>query len=282
MATKTPDNGRRVSKSFTTGPTTPCPFPTVTAAIRHATRNYPASVAAIDLSQADNRREIQYWELENRAQWLAHRLRTAGVEPGHRVPLVVKRSIEMLVGIYAVLLCGAQYVPLDGGVVAQTALETVIFQSGGRLVVCTNSTRKRLQKTDSDIVRGCHLLCIEDEAQTEGGEAVDSIDLATPESGCYVIYTSGSWKAHRRVSGCHQQANLNTGTTGTPKGVDVTHSNVANLLCLSPGGLGIRPSIKVGQVLNISFDMGKQSSCHRLPRKLIQLIKQCKQRPGKS
>ena len=188
-------------KSFTTGPITPCPFPTVTAAIRHATRNYPASVAAIDLSQADDRREIQYWELETRAQWLAHRLRAAGVEPGHRVPLVVKRSIEMLVGIYAVLLCGAQYVPLDGGVVAQAALETVISQSGGGLVVCTRSARKRLQKTDSDTVRGCRLLCIEDEAQSEGQEAVDSINLATPESGCYVIYTSGSWKACRRVCG---------------------------------------------------------------------------------
>lgn len=47
------------------------------------------------------------------------------------------------------------------------------------------------------------------------------------------------------------------GTTGKPKGVDVTHENVANLVCLSPGGLGIQPGMSVGQVLNISFDMGK-------------------------
>lgn len=207
MATKSPENGLRVPKSFTTGPAAPCPFPTITAAIRHATRNYPASVAAIDLSQADNRREIQYWELETRAQWLARRLQTAGVEPGDRVPLVVKRGIEMLIGIYAVLLCGAQYVPLDGGVVAQTALETVISQSGGGLVVCTKSTRKRLQKTDSDIVRACRLLCIEDETEAEGQDAIDAIDLATPESGCYVIYTSGSWKACRQVSR-HEAGNL--------------------------------------------------------------------------
>lgn len=40
----------------------------------------------------------------------------------------------------------------------------------------------------------------------------------------------------------------------------MTHSNVTNLVCLLPGGLGIRPGVKVGQVLNISFDMGKQSS----------------------
>lgn len=51
---------------------------------------------------------------------------------------------------------------------------------------------------------------------------------------------------------------LATGTTGKPKGVDVTHKNVANLVCLSPGGLGVQPGMCVGQVLNISFDMGKR------------------------
>lgn len=36
----------------------------------------------------------------------------------------------------------------------------------------------------------------------------------------------------------------------------MTHKNVANLVCMSPGNLGIRPGNRVGQVLNISFDMG--------------------------
>lgn len=46
-------------------------------------------------------------------------------------------------------------------------------------------------------------------------------------------------------------------TTGQPKGVDVMHCNVTNLLCQYPGNLGISPGTRVGQVLNISFDMGK-------------------------
>lgn len=36
----------------------------------------------------------------------------------------------------------------------------------------------------------------------------------------------------------------------------MTHKNVANLVCMSPGNLGIQPGNRVGQVLNISFDMG--------------------------
>ncbi|KAK4124369.1 AMP-binding enzyme [Parathielavia appendiculata] len=233
MAEETLDNGRAVPKRFTTGPTVPCPFSTVTAAIRQAASSYPDSVAAIDLSQAV-RREISYVQLEVRARRLAQRLRRAGVGPGDRLPLVVRRGIEMLVGILAILLCGAQYVPLDGGIVTEATMQTVISQSGGRVVVCTASTRSRWQQTDSEIVRDCRYLCVEDGAD-DAEEAVDAIDLATPGSGCYVIYTSG--------------------TTGTPKGVDVTHANVTNLVCSSPGDLGIRPGIRVGQVLNISFDM---------------------------
>lgn len=51
--------------------------------------------------------------------------------------------------------------------------------------------------------------------------------------------------------------NRDTGTTGTPKGVDVCHRNVTNLVCLAPGALEITRGTYVGQVLNISFDMGK-------------------------
>jgi non-ribosomal peptide synthetase component F len=48
-----------------------------------------------------------------------------------------------------------------------------------------------------------------------------------------------------------------SGTTGKPKGVDVTHRNVANLVCQAPGNLDVRPGTCVGSILNISFDMGK-------------------------
>lgn len=46
-----------------------------------------------------------------------------------------------------------------------------------------------------------------------------------------------------------------SGTTGTPNGVAVTHANLCNVVTHGPGALGVRPGMKVSQLLNIAFDM---------------------------
>jgi long-subunit acyl-CoA synthetase (AMP-forming) len=55
----------------------------------------------------------------------------------------------------------------------------------------------------------------------------------------------------------YQRLLNNSSSTGPPKGVDVSHRNVTNLLCNYPGNLNIRRGTKVAQLLSISFDMGK-------------------------
>jgi amino acid adenylation domain-containing protein len=220
-------------------------FPTVTEAILHQVATNPQALAAIDLSTTvgtvDNstatpwRKQITYEDLSARSRRVASELRAMGVQPGTRIPLVVKRSIDMLVGLTAVLACGCQYVPLDGGVVPDSTLKFVVEQAvkgsggAGGVVLVMSSTKHRFQGWES--VRAVSI----DELDYTGPAGDELVSLAEPEHGCYVIYTSG--------------------TTGTPKGVDVTHANVVNLVCQSPGDLGITAGTRVGQVLNISFDM---------------------------
>ncbi|KAJ1327486.1 amino acid adenylation domain-containing protein [Microdochium nivale] len=221
-----------IPESFTQGPAGTPRFPTVTAAFYHQATFYPEGIAALDISQKPPV-EITYGALSLRVIALTRKLRQAGVKPGDRVPLVAKRGIDMLVGIFAVLSAGAQYVPLDGGVVPDSTIRLVIEQSGSSLVLCMSATRRRLAAFESD-----HEILAIDElrsVQQDLDATVIPDDFSTPNSGCYVIYTSG--------------------TTGTPKGVDVTHNNVVNLVCQSPGDLGITRGTKVGQVLNIGFDM---------------------------
>ncbi|KAK2028252.1 AMP-binding enzyme [Colletotrichum zoysiae] len=221
-----------VPPSFTQGARIKSRFPTVTAAFYHHAESHRDVTAARDLS-AQHVRVITYGDLARRANQLSRKLTSLGVRPGDRIPLVVKRGIDMLVGIFAILSCGAQYVPLDGGVVPDSTLRFVLEQAGGKHVLCLKSTKYRFETLGSP----CDILVIDEDLgeSEETSEALPFHDLAKPEHGCYVIYTSG--------------------TTGTPKGVDVTHQNVTNLVCLSPGDLSISAGTRVGQVLNISFDM---------------------------
>ncbi|KAI0129616.1 AMP-binding enzyme [Xylariales sp. AK1849] len=240
-ANESSDGGGSVSLSdplrFSFGSHQPSRFRTITAAFFHHAQIRPHALAARDLSRLPLR-TITYGELASRGRRLAVRLRTLGVRPGDRIPLVAKRSIEMLIGIVAILSCGAQYVPLDGGVVPDSTLRVVLEQSGGTIALCLASTEHRLLGLDG----ACKAVVIdEDDEELRSMEKSypfeeTFVDLAREDLGCYVIYTSG--------------------TTGKPKGVDVTHRNVTNLVCLSPGDLGVKPGVRVGSVLNISFDMG--------------------------
>lgn len=56
---------------------------------------------------------LTYRELNNRANQLAHYLRSLGVKPEVRVGICVERSLEMVIGILAIFKAGVAYVPLD-------------------------------------------------------------------------------------------------------------------------------------------------------------------------
>ena len=177
------------SRQFGHGKVVQSPFPTVTAAFYHYAASCPDNVAVCDLSSSP--RELTYGVLAKRAQGLARQLRHRGVSPGQRIPLVAKRSVEMVVGIWAILSCGAQYVPLDGGVVPDETIRRVLDQAQSDVVLCLSSTKNRITT-----LRLNHLLIVvdEDDSPDSNVDPEDEyMDLATPDGGCYVIYTSGLW-----------------------------------------------------------------------------------------
>ena len=58
-------------------------------------------------------KSLSYWELNARANQLAHFLIQLGIKPDDRVAIAVERSLEMVVGLLAILKAGGAYVPLD-------------------------------------------------------------------------------------------------------------------------------------------------------------------------
>ncbi|KAM5377404.1 hypothetical protein ACJZ2D_004943 [Fusarium nematophilum] len=168
------------------------PFPTVTSAFYHHARTCPDAIAVRDLSGSACPKELTYQELAGRAQHLAAQLIAQGVVPGSRVPLVVKRGLDMVVGIWAVLSCGAQYVPLDGGVVPDETIRQVMEQAAGGVVLCLASTRHHITTRHPAQT----VVVIDEIDMTSYNLDVSNthVDLSTADGGCYVIYTSAAWE----------------------------------------------------------------------------------------
>jgi pristinamycin I synthase-3/4 len=160
----------------------------------HADRSPDAVAIVLDDCQ------ISYGELNGRAARLAARLQALGAAPEARVGLCAARSLDLIVGMLAILKTGAAYVPLDPDY-PDARVTGIVEDAGIRMVVTDRSTAPRLNGLDLCV------LCADDESAR--GEECHGVPVE-PDSAAYVIYTSGS--------------------TGRPKGVVVTHRNVARLL----------------------------------------------------
>ncbi len=56
---------------------------------------------------------LNYEQLNERANQVAHLLRSQGVQPGQIIGIMVERSFAMIIGIFGILKAGAAYLPLS-------------------------------------------------------------------------------------------------------------------------------------------------------------------------
>ncbi|MBI1890864.1 MAG: non-ribosomal peptide synthase/polyketide synthase [Burkholderiales bacterium] len=146
---------------------------------------------------------LSFAELDAKANQLAHRLIENGVGRKMLVGLCVERSIDMVVGMIAVLKAGAAYVPLDP-TYPHDRLNYMLEQSKAAVLI----TRPEL----IPIFAGQDVTSVMiDQADAH---ALDKYPATAPaveaakEDYAYVIYTSGS--------------------TGKPKGVPISHAAICN------------------------------------------------------
>nr|WP_280480151.1 non-ribosomal peptide synthetase [Nocardia cyriacigeorgica] len=167
-----------------------------------------ATVAAAPKSVAlvtDDGTQLTYGELDARVNRLARHLISLGVGPESRVALALRRSIDLVVAMYAVTKSGGAYVPLDPD---QPAERTgYILETAAPVCVLTNDDAE----FDSDVAPVISLdeldLSALSDAPVTDAERVAPL---LPQHTAYVIFTSGS--------------------TGRPKGVAVPHAAIANQL----------------------------------------------------
>ncbi len=157
----------------------------------------PDAVAVVYENQ-----QLTYYELNCRANQLAHYLRSLGVGADVLVGLCVERSLEMIVGLLGILKAGGAYVPLD----PEYPTERLSFMLEDAQVSVLLTQQQLVKK----LPHQARVLCLDTDWEKIALECESNLEnTATPDNLAYVIYTSGS--------------------TGKPKGVLVNHSNVVRL-----------------------------------------------------
>lgn len=172
-------------------------------------------------------RAISYAELNGQANRIAHSLVQNCLAHGARVGLWMRRSPHVIAAILGVLKAGGVYVPLDTTYPASRL--AFMLEDAGVSHVLTD-----LELYDSVPRTGAALLRVEDllaDAQWEGSQNPSLTGQA--DDLAYIMYTSGS--------------------TGQPKGVEITHRGVVRLVC-NTNYLELGPSQTLIQLAPLAFD----------------------------
>ena len=224
-----PADERRLFWRYGFGPAAPLPHTHIHHAFESWAALTPDAVAAEHLGQS-----ITYRQLDRQANRLAVLLTRRGVRPGDKVALFAQRSIPMLVGLLATLKAGAAYVPQDVRICPPAHLRYIVDAASTKVILTLSRFADAVPVPEGHSCIPIDAVMAEamDESRYASVESPDGLSM---DQGCYVLFTSG--------------------TTGRPNGVTVTHRNVCNILLTEPGNLGIRPGWRVGQILNIGFDM---------------------------
>ncbi|WP_442972550.1 non-ribosomal peptide synthase/polyketide synthase [Rhodococcus sp. JS3073] len=173
---------------------------------------------------------LSYAEFAARVNRLARRLIDEGVGPESLVALGMRRSLELVTGIYAVLRTGAAFVPLDPD--QPPARNDYILETTGP--VCVLSTSRDGFDTSRNRVLNVDALDLSVYSSEPVGES-EVVTSARPENLAYVIFTSGS--------------------TGRPKGVSVSHRAIVNQMSWLAAEYEFDDSDVVVQKTPVTFDV---------------------------
>ena len=174
---------------------------------------------------------LTYRALVAAADHLAARLRRHGAGPEVVVGICAERSLELVVGLLAVLRAGSAYVPLDPSY-PRRRLAAMIADAGAGLLLVQRHVRASLPDPMAAVVL---LLDPATEALCDDHTAPLPESAAGADNLAYTIFTSGS--------------------TGRPKGAMNTHRAIVNRLVWMQQTYGLNADDRVLQKTPISFDV---------------------------
>jgi amino acid adenylation domain-containing protein len=214
------------------------------------------------IAVSDRDRELTYAELDDRSGRLASAMLESGVAPGDRVGLLLEKSLESMIAIYAILKAGAAYVPLDD----QAPVRRLAHIARDAGINCLVSSQARAAACLRLIEHGVALQTVigADEPEPDAGAGaradgpaggsgpaaagvrwlawneIESLPrfppaAVDPDTLAYILYTSGS--------------------TGEPKGVMLSHANGLAFVEWAAREVGVGPDDRLSSHAPFHFDL---------------------------
>jgi amino acid adenylation domain-containing protein len=173
--------------------------------------------------------KLTYWELNQRANQLAHYLQELGVGTEVLVGICVERSLEMIIGLLAILKAGGAYLPLDPAHPQERL--AYILQDAEVSILLTQQKLLAILPTTA-----AQTICLDTDWENITQQSQNNpLNQATANNLAYVIYTSGS--------------------TGKPKGVQIPHRGVVNFLNSMLVSVDMTQQDTLLSVTTITFDI---------------------------
>ena len=168
---------------------------------------------------------LTYAEFELRVRKLSSHLTRLGLGPGKIAGVLLERSFDMMTAIYAVIRCGAAYMPI-GTDTPSGRLAFMLRDSGAPVLLTHSCFSANVPET----------VCRIDLDSADLPDSTESMPVhARPELPAYVIYTSGS--------------------TGEPKGVLISHRSTVDRIHWMNRTFGMDPADVVLQKTPYTFDV---------------------------
>ncbi len=171
-------------------------------------------------------RVLNYGELDCQANRIAHYLRSLGVGPGILVGLCLPRSVEMVAAALGIWKAGGAFVPMDPAY-PPARLKFMLDDAQAPVLITDASVGERLPAGNHRLV---YLGSPQFAKQPDYAPRVAIL----PNDLAYVVYTSGS--------------------TGEPKGVEITHAGLANLVAWHCQAFSVTSGDRASHLAGLGFD----------------------------